>query len=277
MNTLGSPDGAAGPLREALMICTAAEMSGVLRVTGTPGGAVHLADGLVTALETPGAPGPEVLLLRSGRVTEAGWGEAVAAAAAAGRPFGAELTARKLIGAGELEALLLIALADAMFALASGTVEEYRAEPGQASVLLPVTPGVAAPWLLAEATRRIGVLASMPGGADRRRVMAVPGAAEAGTGPGRQDEILTLADGRRTARDIAFALGCGIYATRLELARLQQAGLVVTGTFRGVPPRAEARPSRPPSGRERLMRAWLPRRSRDLPPLTRRPDLGGAS
>ena len=52
------------------MVCAAAGMTGVLRVTGDPGGAIHLADGLVTAIETPGAPSPEVLLLRSHRVTE---------------------------------------------------------------------------------------------------------------------------------------------------------------------------------------------------------------
>lgn len=32
-----------------------------------------------------------------------------------------------------------------------------------------------------------------------------------------QDEILALADGRRTTRDIAFALGRGVYATTLPL------------------------------------------------------------
>lgn len=32
-----------------------------------------------------------------------------------------------------------------------------------------------------------------------------------------QDEILALADGRRMTRDIAFALGRGVYATTLPL------------------------------------------------------------
>jgi hypothetical protein len=232
---------------------------------------VHLAGGLVVALETPGAPGPQVLLLRSRRVSEAGWDEAFAAAAAAGRPVSAELTARKLTGAGELEALLRLALADAMFALASGTVEEYRAEPGHVDVVLPLEPGAEAPWLLAEAARRVRVLASMPGGTDRGRVMAAPGILKAGIWPGGgQDEILALADGRRTARDIAFALGCGVYATRLQLAWMYQAGLLMTGTVRAEQPQAGAKPSRPPSGRERLVMAILPRRSRDLPPAARR-------
>jgi hypothetical protein len=271
MNTVGSPDGAAGPLREALMICQAAEMSGVLRVTGDPGGAVYLAGGLVTAVETPGAPGPEVLLLRSRRVSEAGWAEAFGAAVAAGRPVRAELIARQLVGAGELEALLRIALADAMFALASGTVEEYRAGPGpvgpgSASRVLPLEPGLEAPWLLAEATRRIRVLASMPGGDDRHRMTAV---LNARTGRADQDDILALADGRRTARDIAFALGRGAYSTRLQLARMYQTGLVATGTIRAQP-QADTKPSRVLSGRERLVMAMLPRRSRDPAPSARR-------
>ena len=86
MNTTESEDGSVGPLREALTVCAAAGMSGILRVTGDPGGAIHIADGLVAAIETPGAPGPEVLLLRSHRVSESGWDEAFAAAAASGRP-----------------------------------------------------------------------------------------------------------------------------------------------------------------------------------------------
>jgi hypothetical protein len=64
MNTTESEDGSIGALREALTVCAAAGMSGVLRVTGDPGGTIHLADGQVAAIETSGAPSPEVLLLR---------------------------------------------------------------------------------------------------------------------------------------------------------------------------------------------------------------------
>ena len=49
MNTTESEDGSVGPLREALTVCAAAGMSGILRVTGDPGGAIHIADGLVAA------------------------------------------------------------------------------------------------------------------------------------------------------------------------------------------------------------------------------------
>jgi hypothetical protein len=223
VNTAGSDDGAVGRLREALTVCAAGE-SGALRVTGDPGGVIRLTDGRVTAIETPGAPSPEVLLLRSHRVTESGWDEAFAAAAISGGQMGSELIKRTLVGAGELEGLLRTTLADAMFVMAKGTVGEYRAEPGAADFMLPLEPGAEPDTLLAEAVRRIRVLAALPG---IGKVVAAPGAAWPGIRlGGGQDEILALADGRRTARDLAFALGRGVYATMLQLARMQQAGLL---------------------------------------------------
>jgi hypothetical protein len=100
VNTTESEDGSVGPLREALMVCAAAGMTGILRVTGDPGGAIHIAGGRVAAIETPGAPGPEVLLLRSHQVTESGWDETFAAAASSGGRMGAELVRREMAGAG---------------------------------------------------------------------------------------------------------------------------------------------------------------------------------
>jgi hypothetical protein len=275
VNTAGSRDGSVGPLREALTVCAAAGMQGVLRVTGNPGGAIHLTDGRVTAIETPGAPGPEALLLRSHRVTEAGWDAAFATAVAAGHRMSAELIARQLIGAGELEALLRTALADAMFVLASGTVEDYRAEPGPVDVMLPLEAGAETDELLAEASRRLRVVASLPVRSYRDQLVALADATWPGVGLGSvgfgggQDEIMALADGRRTARDLAFALGRGVYATMLQLARMHQAGLLET-----------AAPPEPGSGRREAGRsapgdqpppaAWLPRRQRDLPAAPRR-------
>jgi hypothetical protein len=226
----GSEDASVGPLREALTVCAMSGTSGVLRITGDPGGTIHLSGGLVTAIQTAGAPSPEVLLLRSGRVSESAWDTAFSAAAAAGRAMSAELIARELVGTGELEALLLTALADAMFVLASGTVEEYRAEPGPPDSVLALEPGADADGLLAEATRRIKVLASLPVPLVHRsaRLIAAPAAArpDVQPGPGRE-EILALADGRRTPRDLAFALGRGVYAMTVQLVRMRQDGLLV--------------------------------------------------
>jgi hypothetical protein len=266
------PDGAsAGPLREALMICAASGTSTALRITGDPGGMIHLTGGLVTAIETAGAPSPEVLLLRSGRITESRWDAAFSAAAAADRPLSAELIAREAVGAGELEALLLTALADAMFVLADGTVEEYRAEPGRASSVLALEPGAEADGLLAEASRRITVLASLPHPPVYRweRLTAARGAVRPGVRRGGgQDEILALADGRRTPRDLAFGLGRGVYATTLQLARMHQAGLLVPGSAR-----VAARPARQagrPAADAGPEPGGLPRRAKGLLAAARR-------
>jgi hypothetical protein len=275
MDSAGSQDSSVGPLREALMVCAAAGMSGVLRVTGEPGGAIHLADGLLTAIETPGAPSPEVLMLRSHLVTESGWDEAFAAAAASGGRMSAELTRRELVGAGELEGLLRTALADAMFVLASGTVEEHRAEPGPADCMLPLEPGAEPDGLLAEASRRIRVLASLAARHDRNRITAVPGAVRPGVRLGDgQDEILALADGRRTPRDLAFALGRGVYATMLQLARMHEAGLLAPVSSHGSGP-GRAKADRPALDDDLPSASGLPRRQRDLPAMPRRPWVPG--
>ena len=233
-------------------------MSGVLRVTGDPGGAIHLAEGKVAAIETPGAPSPEVLLLRSHRVSESAWDTAFATAAAAGGPMGAELVRREMVGAGELEGLLRTALADAMFVLAAGTAAGYQPEPEPAETVLALVPGAAADELLAEASRRIRVLAGWPG---RDRIVAAAGAVRPGVRLGEgQDEILALADGRRTARDMAFALGRGVYATMLQLARMQQAGLLATVPSRREAPSPGGGPGHPAPGGEPETAAGLPRR-----------------
>jgi hypothetical protein len=220
-----------------LLDCGAMAASGALRVTGEPGGVIHLANGKVTAVNTPGAPDPEVILLRSGRVPEAGWSAAFATAAADGR-MAAELVRRELIGAGQLEALLRAALADAMFTLTAGQVDECRLEEAAATPLLPLEPAADPGWLLAETSRRVAVLAARPTPIvhDRDRVASVPGAWAPGTGPGADlADIVALANGRRTARDIAFVLGRGVYAVTLQLARMCEAGVLEIDSSRRAP------------------------------------------
>ena len=143
-----------------------------------------------------------------------------------------------------------------MFVLASGTVEEYRAEPGPVDFVLPLQPGAEPDGLLAETSRRIRVLAALPARNSRDRIVAATGAVQPGVRLGDgQDEILALADGRRTARDLAFALGRGVYATMLQLARMQQAGLLVAVPSRAADAAAArtAPPGQPqrPAGRLR--------------------------
>jgi len=271
MNIVISEDDLVGPLREALLVAAVAGMSGALRVTGDPGGTIHLADGRVVGIDTPGAPGPEVLLLRSHRVSEPDWDTAFAAAAATGGPLGAELVKRGLIGSGELEVLLWTTVADAMFVLASGSVDEYRAEPGPVEFVLPLDPGAEADWLLAETARRLRVLESLPARPDRDRVVAVSGAERSGDRlAGGQSEILALADGRRTPRDLAFALGRGVYGTLLQLARMHEAGLLVTASYRAGFQFGARKTAHPAAGGKPVPADGLPRRSKDPAALARR-------
>jgi hypothetical protein len=246
-----------GKLADALRECAAARFTGVLRVDGRPGGTIHLTDGMISACETSGAPGLEVILLRSRRVSVSDWDAAFTAAAVGERPMTAELIDRDLLGAGEVEALLRTALADAVFALVSGQVDGWTEAP-PADCLLPLIPPARGGWLLNEATRRRQVLATFAespvSAADR--VAAAPEAAQPGRALGHgQGEILAVADGRRTARDLAFVLGRGLYETMLQLARMRAGNVVVVNS-----------PSVAPDGAEDDQTgAGLPRRRKDRP------------
>jgi hypothetical protein len=151
---------------------------------------------------------------------------------------GAELVRRDLIGAGELEVLLRTALADAMFVLAAGELAGYEVDKTAEDCVLPLEPAVEPAWLLAETSRRLAVLASLPAPVehDRDRWTSARGGGPAGLVLGTgQETILALANGRRTARDMAFVLGRGVYAVTLQLARMHAEGLLVPGTRRAVP------------------------------------------
>ena len=259
-------DLADGKLAAVLRECAAARFTGVLRVDGQPGGTIHLAGGMISACETSGAPGLEVVLLRSRRVSVADWDAAFTAAAVRDREMTAELIDRELLGAGEVEALLRTTLADAMFALVSGEVDGW-AEATAADCPLPLTPPARGGWLLNEAARRAQVLASFGESAvsARDRVAAAPGTAQATRvlGPG-QDELLGLADGRRTARDLAFARGRGLYETMLQLTRMRAGNMVVIRSFDAAPDGAE----------DDRTGAGLPRRRKDRPAIPRAAEAG---
>jgi hypothetical protein len=242
-----------GQLDEALKKCSATKFTGVLRVAGEPGGTMYLVGGGIAACETPGAPSLEVILLRSRVISEEDWDAAFAASATVGRPMTTELVDRGLLGAGELEALQRIAIADCVFALVNGTIDSSSTEELPVDCLLPLEPAARPGWLLAEATRRAQVLASLPGPAIgvRDHVAATPGAAVRGARVKGADDILALADGRRTARDLAFVLGRGLYATLLLLTRMRAKDLVVVSASRDTPLVPEASPE-PPKRATRL-------------------------
>ncbi|MDV9172833.1 hypothetical protein R6V09_22300, partial [Streptomyces sp. W16] len=221
-------------LRDRARSCT-------VLVTGTPGGSIHVRDGLVVAMETPGAPGIEGLLLRSGRISEEAWTE-VRASDTTHEHLAAELVERGLVGAGELEVISLSALFDAAFALSLAVPDAWEvAEPVPA---LHRNVGVTPERLLGEVSRRVNLLAGEPGSVAalaRTRVRSVSDAGLPGTAgrlPARHREVLAHADGRGTARDIAFALGRGLFAVMMDLRHLLDRGLVQPHT-----PSSDNRPS----------------------------------
>jgi hypothetical protein len=237
-------------VRGVLAECETERSFGVVRVTGEPGGLIYLADGGIVAIETAGAPGADVVLVRSGRIRESEWTAAFTAAAAHGQ-LAAELVGRGLIGAAELEAVLRVSLADSMFAVASGPVEDCTLEQigahgrmpgdadgggsGPAPILLPLSPPASPAWLLAETARRLAVLSRETDLVrhDRDRVTADPPKPGVLLTPS-QEELAELANGRRTARDMAFITGRGVYALSLELTRMHSADLVAITSHRTI-------------------------------------------
>jgi len=237
-------------LSQALLTSANAGRSVFLQVTGEPGGVVHLVDGGVVAIETPGAPDAETVLLRSGLIPEPGWDAAFTAAAASGR-LAAEIVQQGLIGAARLEAVLRIVLADAMFVLAVGRVEECHVVDAAAPSLLALEPGAEPRRLLDETSRRLQVLAAMGSQITHDRDRVTAGAWQVTSRlplSDSQRDILALANGRRTARDMAFALGRGVFALTLEFSRLHELGLLVVGSRRGGTPAGQADRAGSPAG-----------------------------
>ncbi|MFE5144491.1 hypothetical protein ACFRDV_43960 [Streptomyces fagopyri] len=212
-------------------------------VTGTPGGAIHLRAGLVVAVETPGAPTVEGLLLRSGRVTEEAWA-AVCAADPHHDRTAAELAGRGLIGAGEFEVVCTAAVFDGAFALSLTTPESW--EVSEAMPVVRSGRTVHPERLIRESSNRLAVLSDERGSAGERarsRVRRTPAAEAVEATPGRSarlQAVLDAADGRRTSRDIAFTLGRGLYPVLLDLKRLEDEGTIERET------RAPGRPSTAP-------------------------------
>ncbi len=213
-------------LGPALLDCAASRLSGGLRVLGEPGGTIYFRAGQIIAIITPGAPDPETILQSTGRVLPAAAEEY---SGGAGRTP-ADLIRRALIGQGELEVLLRLALADAIFVIAAGRIDGYARHEEDDTPVLVLEPGASSAELLEETYRRLRILTSLasPPMPDRDRVIFVQGGPTSAVQPGPgQGELLALANGRRTPRDMAFALGRGVYAVTLEVARMRDAGLVM--------------------------------------------------
>ncbi|MQY15815.1 hypothetical protein SRB5_60060 [Streptomyces sp. RB5] len=250
-------------LSGALAACARERYSGRVLVVGTPGGVLHLRDGLVVAAESPGAPGPEALLLRSGRIDAGVW-DAVLRESGGARPPWAMLVARGALGAAQLRVMCLMAMRDAVFAMTVGQVDGVGHDPG-GEPSAPVEPGELPARLLQDAARKIRALAALPYPVVPWRERPRPAGGVAVLGVLRR-EIVRHADGRRTARDLAFLVGRGVYPVTVEIARMLADGVLAQDVAPApIPVRAaayELRPREAPDVGERTpdRRDGLPRR-----------------
>ncbi|WP_327352230.1 MarR family transcriptional regulator [Streptomyces sp. NBC_01304] len=246
----------------------------------------------MASAESPGAPGLETLLLRSGRVSEADWAEALEASRGTRRPA-AELITLGRVGAVELQVIWMMAMYDAVFALLAGTVDECvtrvdecvpRAQDGG-----PPTPDGPAERplpLVREAVRRLEALARLPHPVRPDTDPLLPGPrpdALPDRLPGVQREILGLADGRRTPRDIAFQAGRGVYTVTVGASRLLAEGFLVRAPAREAASAREGAPADSPAPADALPLRRRVRQEEPAPDVTasglprRSPGAGGPS
>ncbi|WP_329061733.1 hypothetical protein [Streptomyces sp. NBC_01429] len=201
--------------------------SGTVRLSGTPGGTIHLRAGLIHAIETPGTPSVESALLKSGRVDDEGW----AAGLTAVRDLdglGAALVAQGRVGAAELEIVCAGTVFEGAFALALGGPGEW--EVGDPAPTVLTRHGVEPQAVAEETARRLALVSRQWGSpAELARVKTRPaGRADvrAERLPDRYRAVLALANGRRTSRDLAFTLGRGLFGVMVDLIRMNDLGLV---------------------------------------------------
>ncbi len=245
--------------------------SGTVRVAGSPGGVLHLRDGLVGAIETPGAPTATSALLTSGRIGDEAWLAACAAQRDADL-LGERLVTDKLVGAAELEVVCTAAVFDAAFAMSLGAPGSWELAGREPTLL--ARPGVEPRQLTEETTRRIALLGRLwgpPGDFARVRPTSAAGDAEAPLS-GRHRDILNQVNGRRTARDLAFALGRGLYAVMLDLVRMEALGFLRWETPSAPGGRPSTAPRVPP---RRTPAAGPPPAPSRTEPLPRRMPRGG--
>ncbi|WP_037918399.1 hypothetical protein [Actinacidiphila yeochonensis] len=202
-------------------------------------GALYLVDGAVVHAESPAAPGIGELLTNGGRLPAERWREALDKAGPRGQ------TARYLLdhgclSGGELEIRHLGALYDAAYFVLAPGGGPTRFRHGVAHWFGRVRPvGVAD--VERESLRRRRYLADLW---PHPQLDAAPPRRRAATGlpavTRRQQDVLDLADGRRTPSGIAARLGRPAFHTLVDIRRLAAAGHLETPDTALPPPTAPA-------------------------------------
>ncbi len=176
-------------LAQALAQCHDERVTGALCVVGDVGGIFHLRDGAVIAVESPGSPGAKELRLGP--------------------------------DSAEAQVVATAAIQDGAFAIAVGDVGRCVVGDSIDVPLLFAADGVVPELLLTETARRLDAIASLafPLSPYRDRVVPARGV-ESGALTATRREIFECATGRRSARDIAFAVGRGLYPVTVEVSRM---------------------------------------------------------
>ncbi|HEX8867224.1 MAG TPA: hypothetical protein VF821_16315, partial [Lentzea sp.] len=180
----------------------AARATGTLYISGNPGGRIHLRNGWVISVESAGAPGPDTLLLRSGRISES-------------EP------PTDNVGSTALHVVAMMATHDATFSAVAGEIEGCVLTEDVLDVAVPMSTGVEPVRLLQEASRRLTSLYALPCPLSPHRERVAPTReAELHEHSQVRAEILTHATGRRCARDIAFVCGRSVYSVTIDVCRM---------------------------------------------------------
>lgn len=192
------PPARAAALRLVAELCHAAagRHTGILRITGDPGGEVHLRCGRVVAVRSPAAPGIPELLARSGTTG---------------------------LGDAQIRAVALMAALDAAFAITAGWIEDCRWPAESDCAATPDWPVDVEPVrLLTETERRVRAIADAGFSPLRDRLTVTPhGTARlALIDCSDPQQILRQVDGRRSCRDIALQLNRGLFAVTATVSRL---------------------------------------------------------
>lgn len=219
-------------LAGALTQCQEDGLTGALRILGNPGALFRFRDGVVVAVESPGSPGVDTVLIHSGRISAEEW-EAALCEDLQDRVAQPAIVARGAIGEAELREVVVTAMWDAAFAAAAGEIDGHVIddEPNELPrLVLPSDQGVSMNDVLAETKSRLDALASLPLPVSPYRERVVPARDPVpDTDVVLRQEIIAQANGRRSARDIAFAIGRGVHPVTVEISRMLGEGVVKMG------------------------------------------------